>query len=63
MPADTSPASPTLVRIVAPHFVAGIEADSGRVVNAAPILRYMLGWDARRVAGYCARKGWDWERL
>lgn len=53
----------TLVRIVAPHFVAGIEASSGRVVNAAPILRYMIGWDARRVADYCARKAWEWERL
>ena len=33
----------TLVRIVAPHFVAGIETD-GTVRRAAPIIGYMLGW-------------------
>lgn len=52
---------PTLVRIVAPHFVAGIEAENGRVIIAAPILRYMLGWSGKRVASYCAKKGWTWE--
>jgi hypothetical protein len=51
------------VRIVAPHFVAGVDALNGRVVHAAPILHYMRGWDARRVAAYCARKGWTWQRL
>lgn len=34
----------TLIRIVAPHFVAGLEA-SDRVVRAAPILRYMIHWE------------------
>jgi hypothetical protein len=52
-----------LVRIVAPHFVAGLDARAGRVVNAAPIIRYMMGWDGAQVAAYCARKGWEWERL
>lgn len=52
-----------LVRIVAPFFVAGIEAQDGRVVRAAPILRYMRGWDGARVASYCASRGWDWARL
>lgn len=47
----------TLVRIVAPHFVAGLEFD-GVVTRTAPILRYMRGWDDRRVRLYCARKGW-----
>jgi hypothetical protein len=54
--------SRVLVRIVAPHFVAGVEADNGRVVRAAPILHYMLGWTGGRLASYCARKGWTWER-
>jgi hypothetical protein len=53
----------TLIRIVAPHFVAGLEAEHGRVVRAAPILRYMLGWEGARVAGYCRSKRWTWERL
>ena len=50
----------TLVRIEAPHFVAGLDAEGGRVVRAAPIVRYMIGWDGRRVARYCASKGWAW---
>ena len=33
-----------LVRVVAPHFVAGFETD-GTVRRAAPIVRYLVGWD------------------
>lgn len=46
-----------LVRIVVPHFVAGIVTD-GRVRRAAPILGYMLGWSDDQVRTYVARKGW-----
>lgn len=53
--------SDVLVRITAPHLVAGLQARDGRVVRAAPILRYMLGWDGSRLADYCERKGWTWE--
>jgi hypothetical protein len=52
-----------LIRIEAPHFVAGIEARDGRVVRTAPILAYMLGWDGARVAQYAKRRGWTWQRL
>lgn len=52
-----------LVRITAPHFVAGVVAVDGRVVRAAPILRYMSGWDGARLAEYARRKGWTWEVL
>lgn len=51
-----------LIRIVAPHFVAGLEADSV-VRRAAPILSYMLGWNGKRVADYCKLKKWTWERV
>ena len=50
----------TLVRIVAPHFVASVVADSV-VRECAPILSYMTGWNGRQVADYCKRKGWRWE--
>ena len=50
----------TLVRITAPHFVVGLVAREGHVFRAAPILRYMTGWDGRRVADYCAQKRWTW---
>lgn len=43
-----------LLRIVAPHFVAGVEIRG----SIAPIIRYMMGWSAGRIKGYCGRKGW-----
>lgn len=46
-----------LVRIVAPHFVAGFETD-GTVRRAAPILRYMVGWNDDKVRDYVKKKGW-----
>ncbi len=48
----------TLLRITAPHFVAGAEFD-GRCVRAAPILRWMLGLSLTSVLQYCERKGWQ----
>jgi hypothetical protein len=52
-----------MIRIVAPHFVAGVvfnEIERGTVVQAAPIVRYMLGWNAARVKSYCKQKRWTW---
>ena len=40
-----------LVRIVAPHFVAGLETNSA-VRRAASILHYMVGWPDDRVRAY-----------
>ncbi len=44
--------------IYSPYFVAAVILEMGVVVDAAPILRYMMGWSAVRVEGYCSRKGW-----
>jgi len=52
-----------IIRIVAPHFVAGAIPHNGRIVNAAPILRFMLHWTGTQVADYCRKKGWTWERI
>lgn len=53
-----------LARIVAPHFVAGIEiARNATVIEAAPIVRYMIGWSARRVKRYVSAKRWSIERV
>ena len=46
-------------RIVAPHFVAGIEPGW----RAAPILRYMVRWMPEKIIEYCRRKGWQVEEL
>lgn len=46
-----------LVRVVAPHFVAGFETD-GIVRRAAPILKYLKGKTDAQARAYIARKGW-----
>lgn len=51
------------VRITSGYFCAALIAQDGRVVQTAPILSYMIGWTGRRVARYCAQRGWTWERL
>lgn len=47
-----------MIRISAPHFVAGVDLDTGR---AAPIIAYMRTWPVERIAGYCRSKRWQWE--
>jgi hypothetical protein len=46
-----------LVRVVAPHFVAGFETD-GIVRNAAPILRKFIGKDDDTVRKVIAHFKW-----
>ena len=46
-----------LVRVVAPHFVAGFETD-GVVRRAAPIIKYLVGKTNDEARTYIARKGW-----
>jgi hypothetical protein len=46
-----------LVRVVAPHFVAGFETD-GVVRRAAPIIKYLVGKSDDEVRAYIKRKRW-----
>ena len=48
---------PKLVRVVAPHFVAGIEFARGKVTEAAPILAWAKGKTEDEMRGYFKRKG------
>lgn len=48
-----------MLRIVAPHFVAGIV----RGGECAPIIRYMKGWTLRAILAHCRRKGWQVELM
>lgn len=53
-----------LVRVVAPHFVAGLVFElslRGHLfcVDAAPILRWCLGCDADYLRGQFRRKKWQ----
>lgn len=54
-----------LAQVTAPHFCAGIgiDVEMKTVCDAAPIVRYMVGWTANRVADYCYGKGWTVERV
>jgi hypothetical protein len=46
-----------LVRVVAPHFVAGFETD-GIVRRTAPILKRLKGKTDKEARAFIARKGW-----
>lgn len=46
-----------LVRVVAPHFVAGFETD-GVVRRAAPILKYLVGKTDDQARAHINSKGW-----
>lgn len=48
-----------MIRITAPHFVAGVVPG----VRAAPIIGYMRDWCAGEIVAYCARKGWKIDTL
>lgn len=48
-----------LASIDAPHFYAGVVLWDDKVVEAAPILRYMKGWSRDRVRSYCKDKKWS----
>jgi hypothetical protein len=47
-----------LVRVVAPHFVAGFVLTDGTCTEAAPILRWAVGKRREFLSGYFRNKGW-----
>ena len=42
-----------LIRVTSPYFCAGLVVRDGRIVEAAPILRKLLGMDGRTFKQYC----------
>lgn len=56
---DSQPAasSESLLRIDAPRFCCGVVLRGDRVIRAAPIVRYLLGWNARRLTRYGQEHG------
>jgi hypothetical protein len=50
----------TLAQIDCPHFCAGIVLQNDKVVEAAPIVKYMARqrWSRDRVRDYCRQRGW-----
>lgn len=54
----------TLIRISSNYFVAGIDVGKlGRIMKAAPILKYMIGWTVPEVQAYCKHKRWKLEMI
>tara|TARA_Y100000310_G_C20202040_1_gene587364 strand:+ start:160 stop:357 length:198 start_codon:yes stop_codon:yes gene_type:complete len=52
-----------LLRIKAPHFVAGVcLSEHGLVRMSAPILSYTIGWGEKKLRDYCDKKGWEISR-
>jgi hypothetical protein len=50
-----------LIRITSGYFVCGIVCRDGIVVRAAPIVKYMKGWNGKRFVEYCNKKKFEFE--
>lgn len=48
----------SLYQVDANHYVAGLVVDRGRIVQAAPILRWTVGRDMQRVQAYLTKRGY-----
>lgn len=48
-----------LVRVVAPHYVAGLITRDGIIVEAAPILKWSVGRSWEFFRWWCRRKGYE----
>jgi hypothetical protein len=58
-PPPAEPLPPAAIqRIVGPNFVAGLVIKDDRVIHAAPILGYTIGWPTERVNALAQRRGW-----
>lgn len=52
-----------LIYINAPHFFAGLIVQNNKVIEAAPIIKYMRGWSQHAIKVYCQHKGWEVRRV
>lgn len=52
-----------LIRIESSYFVAGVIFGDEKVIIAAPIIKYMIGWNMYKVINYCKQKNWKFEIL
>ena len=50
-----------LIRIEAPHFVAGIVYENEVIIRIAPIIKYMDTWFISNVISYCNKKGYKYQ--
>ena len=52
-----------LYRVTAPYYVAGFIACDGKVLRAAPIIKWLQGRSLAGVLDYFARRGWPVEQV
>lgn len=52
-----------LFRIESLYFVAGLICVENIVTQAAPIIRYMIGWNINKVRSYCEKRKWKLEEF
>jgi hypothetical protein len=61
-PPPAEPLPPAAIQqIVGPNFVAGLVISNDRVIRAAPILAYTIGWTTERIVALAQRRGWTIE--
>lgn len=53
----------TLIRITSSYFCCGVIAKNGKITETAPIVKYMIGWDAQKFVNYCKSKNFNYEKL
>jgi hypothetical protein len=51
------------VRIISDFFTCGIVVSNKVVIEAAPIVKYMVGWETERVRNYCDKRGWKYDKI
>jgi hypothetical protein len=52
-----------MIQITSDYFCAAVIVEHERVVSAAPILYYMVGWTVDRVMWYCDKKQWKYKTV
>lgn len=50
-----------MIHITSTYFCAAVVLENDRVVRAAPILKWMMGWSQQQVIQHCWNKFWKYE--
>lgn len=53
----------SLFQVRSGYFTAGLVVSDGRVVRAAPIIRWMIGRTLATIQAHCERKQWTLDRV
>ena len=49
-----------LYQISSNYFTAGFITKANKVIEAAPIIKYMIGWPLEKVLNYVTKKRWEY---